>query len=103
MENDEKLTELLHDEMIRYKCETLDDFLASVGYCGINVSNLIPRLKDRYDKLYKKQEEEKPLSAENMPVYVQKKKMILMLLLTRLTTCRIIVQTVVIQCRAMRL
>ena len=68
-----KLTELLHDEMIRYKCETLDDFLASVGYCGINVSNLIPRLKDRYDKLYKKQEEEKPLSAENMPVYVQKK------------------------------
>ena len=74
MENDEKLTELLHDEMIRYKCETLDDFLASVGYCGINVSNLIPRLKDRYDKLYKKQEEEKPLSAENMPVYVQKKE-----------------------------
>lgn len=74
MENDEKLTELLHDEMIRYKCETLNDFLASVGYCGINVSNLIPRLKDRYDKLYKKQEEEKPLSAENMPVYVQKKE-----------------------------
>ena len=33
----------------------------------------------------------------------RKKKMILMLLLTRLTTCRIIVQTVVIQCRAMRL
>ena len=31
-------------------------------------------IKDRYDKLYKKQEEEKPLSAENMPVYVQKKE-----------------------------
>ena len=35
MENDEKLTELLHDEMIRYKCETLDDFLASVGYLSL--------------------------------------------------------------------
>ena len=117
MENDEKLTELLHDEMIRYKCETLDDFLASVGYCGINVSNLIPRLKDRYDKLYKKQEEEKPklrvaaycrVSTDSDEQRIcrftfRKKKMILMSLLTRLTTCRIIVQTVVIRCRAMRL
>lgn len=72
MENDEKLEELLHDEMIRYKCDTLKDFFASVGYCGINVSNLIPRLKERYDKLYHP-EKEKPLSADDLPIYVQNK------------------------------
>ena len=44
--------EFLQDDFRRHNCETLDDFYASVGYGGINLTNIIPRLKDKYDRLY---------------------------------------------------
>ena len=44
--------EFLADDFKRHNCETLNDFYASVGYGGILLSKILPRLKDKYEKLY---------------------------------------------------
>ena len=44
--------EFLADDFKKHNCETLDDFYASIGYGGITLSKIIPRLKDKYEKLY---------------------------------------------------
>lgn len=54
---DEKLNEFLQDDFKRHNCETLDDFFASIGYGGITLEKMIPRLKDRFNKLYGEQQE----------------------------------------------
>ncbi len=69
VENDEELKELVKEEFRRYNCETLDDFLASIGYFGISVSSIMPRIKERYDKLYKKPEEEPPIEIPMQSVH----------------------------------
>ncbi|MCR5600230.1 MAG: bifunctional (p)ppGpp synthetase/guanosine-3',5'-bis(diphosphate) 3'-pyrophosphohydrolase [Ruminococcus sp.] len=52
---EEQYTEFLQDDFKRHNCETLDDFYASIGYGGILLSKIIPRLKDKYEKLYQKE------------------------------------------------
>lgn len=47
-----KHEELLADDFKRHNCTSLDDFYASVGYGGVLLSKIIPRLKDKYYKLY---------------------------------------------------
>lgn len=69
VENEEELNELVKEEFGRYNCETLNDFLASIGYYGISISNIMPRVKERYDKLYKKPEEEPPIEIPKQPVH----------------------------------
>ena len=54
---EEQYTEFLQDDFKRHNCETLDDFYASIGYGGILLSKMIPRLKDKYEKLYEKEDE----------------------------------------------
>ena len=54
---EEQYTEFLQDDFKRHNCETLDDFYASIGYGGILLSKIIPRLKDKYEKLYEKDDE----------------------------------------------
>ncbi len=44
--------EFLVDDFKRHNCETLNDFYASVGYGGVLLSKILPRLKDKYEKLY---------------------------------------------------
>lgn len=44
--------EFLADDFKRHNCETLNDFYASVGYGGVLLSKILPRLKDKYEKLY---------------------------------------------------
>lgn len=44
--------EFLADDFKKHNCETLEDFYASIGYGGITLSKIIPRLKDKYEKLY---------------------------------------------------
>lgn len=48
----EELQNFLADDMKRHNCTTLDDFYAAVGYGGVILSRIIPRLKDNYNKLY---------------------------------------------------
>ncbi|WP_024860194.1 RelA/SpoT family protein [Ruminococcus flavefaciens] len=49
---EEQYTEFLQDDFKRHNCETLDDFYASIGYGGILLSKMLPRWKDKYEKLY---------------------------------------------------
>lgn len=54
---DEELEDFLADDLKRHNCNTLDDFYASIGYGGTMLSKILPRLKDKYVKLYQKEEE----------------------------------------------
>ena len=38
--------------MKRHSCETLDDFYAAIGYGGVVLSKIMPRLKEEYTKKY---------------------------------------------------
>lgn len=49
------LEEFLKDDFPKHNCENLDDFFASVGYKGISFEKLLPRLKEKYKKLYGEQ------------------------------------------------
>ncbi len=51
-----ELTDFLSDDFKRHNCGNLDDFYASIGYGGILLSKIIPRLKEKYSKLYKVEE-----------------------------------------------
>lgn len=48
----------LAEDMKRYNCTTLEDFFASIGYGGITLSRIMPRIKERYVKLHGTEEEE---------------------------------------------
>lgn len=77
VKNDEELKELVKEEFRRYNCEILDDFLASIGYFGITVSGIMPRIKERYDKLYKKTEEKSPIEIPLIPLQGEQNAIIL--------------------------
>ncbi len=47
-----EMSDFLQDDFHKHNCETLDDFYASVGYKGISIEKLLPRWKDKYNKLY---------------------------------------------------
>ncbi|MBP7187146.1 MAG: bifunctional (p)ppGpp synthetase/guanosine-3',5'-bis(diphosphate) 3'-pyrophosphohydrolase [Ruminococcus sp.] len=44
--------EFLADDFKKHNCDNLEDFYASIGYGGTTLSKIIPRLKDKYEKLY---------------------------------------------------
>ncbi|MDE5946301.1 MAG: bifunctional (p)ppGpp synthetase/guanosine-3',5'-bis(diphosphate) 3'-pyrophosphohydrolase [Oscillospiraceae bacterium] len=47
-----KREEFLSDDFKRHNCTNLEDFYASIGYGGTNLSKIIPRLQDKYNTLY---------------------------------------------------
>ncbi len=46
--NSAQYEELLEREMRRQQCPTADDFFAAIGYGGIRLSRIIPRIRDDY-------------------------------------------------------
>ena len=52
-----ELEEFLADDLKRHNCNTIEDFYASIGYGGTTLSKILPRLRDKYQKLYQKEEE----------------------------------------------
>lgn len=60
---DDKLEEFLGDDLKRHNCLTLEDFYASIGYGGVMLSKIMPRLADKYRKLYQSEEEEQETSV----------------------------------------
>lgn len=64
---EDKLEEFLADDLKRHNCNTLDDFYASIGYGGIMLSKILPRLKDKYIRLYHTEDE--PETAVIKPVH----------------------------------
>ncbi|MCC8132010.1 MAG: bifunctional (p)ppGpp synthetase/guanosine-3',5'-bis(diphosphate) 3'-pyrophosphohydrolase [Ruminococcus sp.] len=47
-----ELEDFLSLDMKRHNRETLDDFYAAIGYGGVTLSKIIPRLKEEYTKKY---------------------------------------------------
>lgn len=54
---EEDYESFLEDDFKRHNCASLEDFYASIGYGGILLSKIIPRLRDKYQKLYSPEEE----------------------------------------------
>ena len=62
---DEDLEECLQPIIQRHYCNSLDDFYASIGYGGIQLWKIMPRVKEIYTKKYKKSEEApQPINEE---------------------------------------
>lgn len=57
----EELEEFLADDMRRHNCTSLDDFYAAIGYGGIVLSKILPRLRDNYIKHYRSEEAALPV------------------------------------------
>ncbi len=49
---DKEMPEFLSDVMHRQNCNTLEDFYASIGYGGIQLWRILPRIKEEYFKKY---------------------------------------------------
>ena len=65
---EEDLDECIQPIYQRHYCNTLDDFYAAVGYGGIQLWKIMPRVKEIYQKKYKKTPEEpKPITEERLP------------------------------------
>ena len=47
---EEELPEFVAIDMKHHGCETLDDFYAAIGYGGITLSKIVPRIRDDYAK-----------------------------------------------------
>ena len=57
---DEK--ELFAPILARYNLETIEDLHAAIGYGGVSISKILPKLKVDYSKMIRKQAEQKPIS-----------------------------------------
>ncbi len=57
---EEERPQFLADDFKRHNCNNIDDFYASVGYGGITLSKIIPRLKDKYLKMHENEPAESP-------------------------------------------
>ena len=55
---EEEMEAFLSDTFRRHNCNNLDDFYASIGYGGILLAKIMPRLKDLYEKQYGTAQEE---------------------------------------------
>ncbi|MDD6344937.1 MAG: bifunctional (p)ppGpp synthetase/guanosine-3',5'-bis(diphosphate) 3'-pyrophosphohydrolase [Oscillospiraceae bacterium] len=49
---EEERAQLLADDFKRHNCNSMEDFYAAIGYGGITLSRIMPRLKDKYLKMY---------------------------------------------------
>ncbi len=67
---DKQINEFLLKFAERYHCNTVDDFFAAIGYGGLVLTNIIPRIKEEYTKLMKEQQ---PETAHPIPQQVAKK------------------------------
>ncbi len=60
--NDEDMQKFLNDIATKMRCNSVDDFYAAIGYGGILLSKIMPRVKDAYLRF---QKTEKPLEISN--------------------------------------
>lgn len=56
--SEDELPELVAADMKHHSCETLDDFYAAIGYGGISLSKILPRLKEDYQKKFVQSEKQ---------------------------------------------
>ncbi len=56
--NDEELEQLLHFMLKKNKFNTVEDLYASIGYGGIQLWKIMPRIREEYNTKFKENEEE---------------------------------------------
>lgn len=54
--SDEHMQDFLMAQCKKQHCETLEDFYAAIGYGGVLLSRLIPRMKEEYSRIAKQEE-----------------------------------------------
>ena len=65
---DEDLDECVQPIYQRHYCGSMDDFYAAIGYGGIQLWKIMPRVREIYQKKYRKAPEEpKPITEERLP------------------------------------
>ena len=65
---EQDLDECMQPIYQRHYCSSLDDFYASIGYGGIQLWKIMPRVKEIYSKKYKKSPEDtQPITEERLP------------------------------------
>ena len=64
---EDELEKFLAVDLRRHNCDNLDDFFAAIGYGGVVLSKILPRLKDEYNKKYVKEKTE----AQNVHIPVK--------------------------------
>lgn len=57
---EDRMKEFLLSQAKKQHCDNLDDFFAAIGYGGVLLSRIIPRMKEDYLKLVKSEEELPP-------------------------------------------
>ena len=66
--SDNDLEECLQPIIQRHYCSSLGDFYASIGYGGIQLWKIMPRVREIYVKKYKKSDDPpKPITEERSP------------------------------------
>lgn len=71
--------EFLADDLKRHNCDTVEDFYASIGYGGITLSKIMPRLKEVYVKTHGADEEkENAVTVPTKELSPQKKSCIIL-------------------------
>ncbi len=65
--SEEDLPELVAVDMKHHGCETIDDFYAAIGYGGVSLSKILPRLKEDYQKKFVEPQKEPQDSFEFTP------------------------------------
>ena len=71
--------EFLADDLKRHNCDTVEDFDASIGYGGITLSKIMPRLKEVYVKTHGADEEkESAVTVPTKELSPQKKSCIIL-------------------------
>ena len=71
--------EFLVDDLKRHNCDTVEDFYASIGYGGITLSKIMPRLKEVYVKTHGADEEkESAVTVPTKELSPQKKSCIIL-------------------------
>ena len=66
--SEEDLDECMRPIYQRHYCNSIDDFYAAIGYGGIQLWKIMPRVKEIYTKKYKKTPEDpKPITEDRLP------------------------------------
>ena len=61
--DDEALDEYLKKLAERQRCNTVEDFYAAIGYGGISLIKLMPRIRDDYNRYVKEKTDKEPNAA----------------------------------------
>ena len=64
---EKQMMEFLQKIAEKQRFSTVDDLFASIGYGGLSLNKIMPRIREEYNKLLKENEEIKPVDSVSVP------------------------------------